>query len=323
MRMKSRFIFSSLLFLSCAVFLSGCDWIKQQPTTSYHDPEFESFSAEPKMRVMQTSEGTWLEKSNVIAVAEHQGMKTAEMVRIERLETEFLKLRNELQTLMPTMRQIMEQQQALYSDVQALQRVARPAARQQKFQTLQNQTQPVMPGNAGSMPMQAPSNMQPILNQAAPQSGGVMPLENQGGVMPLQQGSNVMPLNNPNAGQAKAVQNAVPAQPTATISQIRFGEHEDRTRIVLDVKGQTDFSYDFQSGNRIMRINLPRATWAAEPQMWLEKSPLVDSYRAIPSPAGGTDVLVQLKRDARVTMAEILPPTSGKGPRLVFDLAAQ
>ena len=56
--------------------------------------------------------------------------------------------------------------------------------------------------------------------------------------------------------------------------------------------------------------------------MWLQNSPLISSYKAMNTDDGGAQLVLTLKQNVRVLMAETLPPAHGKGPRLVLDLTA-
>jgi hypothetical protein len=111
-----------------------------------------------------------------------------------------------------------------------------------------------------------------------------------------------------------------PALPPVTVSQLRFGEHPDKTRLVFDVSDNVAFSYKVDAATRTLLLDMPGTTWTGVPKMDVEDSPVVAAYNAAPDGQGGTRVTVQLKQSAQATWAQFLPPTAASGPRIIVDL---
>ena len=363
MRQSSGLILTSIF----AVTLTGCAWVKDWPPgtggepTSYDEYYYEdaSYGARPEeSKIVKTSEGTWLQPSNVVSsmdAAQKTGMKSAEMARIEKLETEFMKLRNDVEAIMPALRNMVQAQEDLRQAVEQISERDRLqqqaiAAQQQHYA----QAPAKMPVHETANAVPAPASAQTQAQAQAqknPHSNAIpLPERGKSGPIPLERERGPMPLNRPELqnrqpqpqlsqmqgaqmqGTAQARQQAeqqalqpAPAsyvKTTAVISQIRFGEHKDKTRMVLDMTGQNTFQYDLDNSASTLRIYMPKTVWNTKQQMWLQNSPLISSYKAMNTDDGGAQLVLTLKRNVRVLMAETLPPAHGKGPRLVLDLTA-
>lgn len=107
-----------------------------------------------------------------------------------------------------------------------------------------------------------------------------------------------------------------------SVTNIRFGEHPDKTRMVLDTSDKVAFSYNVDNRNRSLTIQLPGTAWQGAKAMDISNSPLVDSYSVMPGQNGGTTLVMQLKQPVQVKWAQSLPPGGPQGNRVVFDLAA-
>lgn len=88
-----------------------------------------------------------------------------------------------------------------------------------------------------------------------------------------------------------------------SVTQVRFGQHDDKTRMVLDVSPGVNYSYDIDNNEKILLISLPGAGWAGVAQDAVAQSPYVASYQAVPDGSGGTQLVVQLRVAARVALA--------------------
>lgn len=108
----------------------------------------------------------------------------------------------------------------------------------------------------------------------------------------------------------------------AVVSNIRIGEHPGKTRLVLDISNSVPFEISQVDGGRTLVIDLPTAGWNASPMLRGAKSPLVQGFSSQTNGHGGTRLMINLKRSARVLWAEELKPAAGKGPRIAIDLAA-
>jgi hypothetical protein len=105
------------------------------------------------------------------------------------------------------------------------------------------------------------------------------------------------------------------------VSSVRVGEHTGSTRLVLDTSGPSKFTADLDAAENLLVVELPGVAWNAAAQKAFGNSPLLKSYSAQPS-GGGTRLVIELKKTAKLTMKTALPPNEVHGHRIVFDLAA-
>jgi hypothetical protein len=112
-----------------------------------------------------------------------------------------------------------------------------------------------------------------------------------------------------------------PAHPAAyAVNQIRFGEHSNMTRVVLDASGKVPYSYALDGSGTLMTLHLPQTDWRTASSAMPTASQLVESYTATPDGQGGYMVAMKLKQPVSVSWADIMPPGTDSGYRVVFDL---
>jgi N-acetylmuramoyl-L-alanine amidase len=120
----------------------------------------------------------------------------------------------------------------------------------------------------------------------------------------------------------KTYQNKTPppvSNGQASVFDVRVGEHPGRTRIVLDTNAKTDFNVDIDNSERIMVIDLPSANWTAAMARSFGKSPIISSYKVEPS-GNGHLLIFQLKAPANLaSKSDIGGPNGGR--RIVLDIA--
>lgn len=111
----------------------------------------------------------------------------------------------------------------------------------------------------------------------------------------------------------------------ANVTGVRIGEHGSKTRLVLDLSGKTkpEFKYDLDNAEKVLLVDLPSTGWAGSPSgKGGAAAPLVAGWNAEKGAAGGSELAIQLKKNARILSTQFLPP-EGKDPaRLVMDIAA-
>ncbi|MGM0421974.1 MAG: hypothetical protein ACQEQL_02635 [Pseudomonadota bacterium] len=106
----------------------------------------------------------------------------------------------------------------------------------------------------------------------------------------------------------------------SAVTKIRFGEHADKTRIVLDLAGKTDFSARLDDNCMGMTVTLPHAGWSTSRSWKSDVAPLVKSYQTRELPGGGHQVSFTFYEPVRIIRQEILPPRAHRGYGLVIDL---
>jgi N-acetylmuramoyl-L-alanine amidase len=124
--------------------------------------------------------------------------------------------------------------------------------------------------------------------------------------------------------EAPVEEEAVPQPEAASgsmINQVRFGEHPDKTRMVLDLSDKVAFSYNISPDGTIVALDMGGASWGAGQSAASSGSPLIASYVAQPDGKGGTQMNIQLRRPGKVVFAQYIPPSAEHSPRIVVDIA--
>lgn len=104
------------------------------------------------------------------------------------------------------------------------------------------------------------------------------------------------------------------------VNQVRIGEQANgNSRIVLDTSAPAKINYDIDNTEKILVIEVPDASWAAQQAQSLKNSTLISSYKA-ESDATGSHLIVQLKGEAQVLSASRLDPEKDAGYRVFLDI---
>ncbi len=145
-------------------------------------------------------------------------------------------------------------------------------------------------------------------------------LEQKAGVAPAAQPAEAAPAKK--ASEPTASVTPAPSSGATVVSGMRIGEHGDKTRLVLDVTGATEYKTDINAAEKKLLITLPGAGWAGKESVSGLKSPLVSGWTAAAGAAGGVVVTVSLKSEARVVSHERLKAEGSSPARIVLDIAA-
>lgn len=353
-----KLIRATLLTGFTAGLLTGCSWFEDWPPSG-SEMAVKSAPKPPESRIMQTSEGTWIEPDKQAQAAQPKGVAVdpASADRIAQLEQSIEDIRNDLALMMPALTKLA----AAQGDLQKILGQVEPASGGAPAAAdAASSYQPAEPPVAITQPQaQAQQQQQPPAGvdwyeaqerqnrgQRGAQSAAA---QNNGGnaapSAPPPQQQQAAPVPPPQAydqaykpaeapqniavAQAQPYQPAPPAaaQPVSygggnlAITGVRFGEHTDKTRLVLDSSDKVAFSYDVDNNERILLIQLPGSGWQGAKDMQVNSSPLVASYSVVSDNAGGHQVIMQLKQPVQVLWAQALAPGGPQGHRVVFDLA--
>lgn len=359
----------ALLTGICAGLMTGCSWLEDWPPKE-SEMAVKTAPKPPESKIMQTSDGTWLEQDRQAKPVEAKGLALddASADRIAQLEKSLADLRSDLNTMMPALTKMAEAQ----TDLQKALGMVEPAAGGMMPPPVAPAPSPYDVQTGAPVPA---AYSPPPAAAAAPQPGSVAWYEEQerlkrmaavqppaqqayqppvpvAAAQPQQAAAAPAPSPYPQQGyqqpQAQPYQppvqqqmaaapmpQAAPQQPAPAaytpppaagggslfVSNVRFGEHPDKTRMVLDASSKVDFTYDLDNSEKILMIALPGASWQGAQQMAVDGSPLVSSYNVVPDPQGGSQVVMQLKQPVKVLWAQALPPGGPQGDRVVFDLA--
>lgn len=106
----------------------------------------------------------------------------------------------------------------------------------------------------------------------------------------------------------------------ARIVRMRSGEDSGRTRVVFEVRGDVRFEAHLDNGRKLVRVDLEGADWAAGEGVAFHELSVVRGFRVERLPAGGTQVLLELKKDTKLLQAASLGTDKAGITRIVIDL---
>jgi hypothetical protein len=209
--------------------------------------------------------------------------------RIARLEVEVGALKREINALLPVLRQMVEARQGM-----------QPAA-------------PAFP--ATMQPQEQPLGQQPPHTAAAP--GGPQIL------YPAPGGRVMQPITNSQQHPAH-FQPAPGGAFTNHAENIRFGNHTNKMRIVVDLQNPAAYTYDLDNAQGILSLTLPDTGWRGPLRGTLNKSPLFTGYTVQQVPGRGSRLMLSLRKPVKILFADHLNPNNTyRNHRIFLDVAPQ
>lgn len=117
-------------------------------------------------------------------------------------------------------------------------------------------------------------------------------------------------------------ENAEELLPTeaARIVRMRSGEDSGRTRVVFEVRGEVRFEARLDNVRKQVRVDLEGADWAAGDGVAFHELSVVRGFRVERLPGGGTQILLELKKDTKLLQAASLGTDKAGITRIVIDL---
>ena len=158
-------------------------------------------------------------------------------------------------------------------------------------------------------------------NQPAP---AAIPIRTQPVAQPQQQTQQNLVQPTPTPQQVLAAN--PPAQQVqsvnidSSVTDVRLGEHLDKTRIVIDIDARTRYTARLIDGGTRLQVVLPTSDWETKKSWRSNIAPLVTSYRVSSLVEGGHKVVFDLSGVSQIKTNEIFPPRSNRGHRIVIDL---
>ena len=104
------------------------------------------------------------------------------------------------------------------------------------------------------------------------------------------------------------------------VKDVRFGIHEDKTRIVLDMDQAADFQSFVLSDPYRLVVDLPRFTWSVKNFTANDEAGILAVRQGALKP-GVSRIVFDLSRSMSIRSAFVLPAKGQKGDRLVIDIA--
>jgi len=123
----------------------------------------------------------------------------------------------------------------------------------------------------------------------------------------------------PQTGAGPSV-GAVPQGPLPIVMSARIGEHQDRTRLVIELSDPVNLrAFALANPDRVV-IDMPEVSWRLGAPPRPSGFGPVKSYRYGQFRAGNSRMVIDLNQPVSVSDALVLPPSSGFGYRVVIDL---
>lgn len=272
----------TLLSCSLLALLSGCSWINEKL------PGPSAGQQQPIPQNQYAGELPWSVPGQQDA---QEGTMSASKQseayrRLEFLEAAVAQLRRDYDQALPAFKQMITTNQRISQMLDQMQGNTGPVSSIQNRQNMQNQP------------------MQDVIRSAVAK----MQMEQQ------KTAAQPVPLS--------AVTPAVNTAQPLSVMNLRTGEHRGKTRLVLDLNKPGQFQYDIDNNEKLLVVQLPGAKWNAKTAGQIRRSPFVSAYSAQSLPGGGTVLVIQLKKQARVSDAKALKPNPQFGHRIYLDIAA-
>lgn len=120
---------------------------------------------------------------------------------------------------------------------------------------------------------------------------------------------------------AAAEQGAPAATGLSRVTGIRFGEHPDMTRIVVDLSDRADYRIFFIADPYRVVIDLPDVSWEAAPPAGEKSVGVIKGYRYGQFNAMTWRIVLDAASPVTVKQVQLIEPREGHQYRLVVDLA--
>lgn len=104
-------------------------------------------------------------------------------------------------------------------------------------------------------------------------------------------------------------------------TNLRVGQHNDRTRLVIDLNGPVNYNVDLDNVEKLLVIELNGASWRGAATQSFNTPPLQSMNTQSLDNNSGTRVIIVLRKDSAVLSQSLLKPGDGNPHhRLVIDL---
>lgn len=149
---------------------------------------------------------------------------------------------------------------------------------------------------------------------ASGQDDAIGQLMRQGGRLPE---APARPVPKPGDGPTVGTK---PTGPLPLVMSARIGEHEDRTRLVIELSDPVNLrAFALANPDRVV-IDMPEVSWRLGAPPRPSGFGVVKSYRYGQFRAGNSRMVIDLNQPVTVSDALVIPPSAGFGYRVVIDL---
>ena len=109
------------------------------------------------------------------------------------------------------------------------------------------------------------------------------------------------------------------ANVSAQVTDVRVGNHKNKTRLVLDVTKPVDLRYEVSADGNAVFIDLPHIKWSADKFKGRHFKGLVNDFKFSPEAAGGR-LNILTNGPVRIRKPFFVPPKGQLGHRIVIDI---
>jgi hypothetical protein len=132
--------------------------------------------------------------------------------------------------------------------------------------------------------------------------------------------ANAVPVEEP----IESLQTLEPAAGVAdlptNVSGFRFGNHPDKTRMVMDLSGPVQYTIKYDEAGNTLLIDLPQTAWNVQENEMIKSGKLISAYRVEQLPESGTRVILKMADNTSVGSSGLLKAHAGKKDRLYLDV---
>ncbi len=107
-----------------------------------------------------------------------------------------------------------------------------------------------------------------------------------------------------------------------SVVNMRMGDYEDKTRLVLDLSAAAKFDYDLNNVSSVLTVHINGAEWDLETKRYFDDHPLIQSYEVSKSESNDVTLQISLKHPSKMIMSGFVRPDHTRGHRIFFDVAA-
>src|SRR4051812_2113625 len=125
------------------------------------------------------------------------------------------------------------------------------------------------------------------------------------------------PVPQPGAGPSVGTR---PRGPLPIVMSARIGEHQDRTRLVIELSDPVNLRAFSLAGPDRVVIDMPEVSWRLGAPPRPSGFGAIKSYRYGQFRIGNSRMVIDLNQPVSVSDALVLPPSAGFGYRVVIDL---
>lgn len=107
-----------------------------------------------------------------------------------------------------------------------------------------------------------------------------------------------------------------------SVVNLRMGDYEDKTRLVLDLSAAAKYDYDLNNVDSVLVVHVDGAGWNLDAEKTFNNHPLIESYEVQTTDKDETLLQITLKKPSRMLMSGFVRPDKAHGHRIFFDVAA-